>query len=586
MPRHSLTILSLLLASTAPMLPQGVQASSRARAVADAQDEVVRYAVQPGDTLQALAAAHFVDPAAWKKAQDFNGLSDGAALVPGSILKLRQSWLKAAPIRAEIVAWRGDVSAESAAVRRPVSVGMKLGEGDRLETGANGFVTLMLPDNSLVTLPSNSRIRMDRLRAVSLTDSIDRRFLLEEGRSEAKVTPMTNPASKFMITTPVSVAAVRGTQFRVSYTPAEMKAREEVLEGKVAVGPRGEPSGRPGEVLLLPGFGAVASAQGVSGAIALLPAPVLEAPKKAQTAETVQFRLKSIPGAATYAVELATDAAFVDRFAEVESTSTDIRFANVPNGSLHVRIAARDRNGLTGLPTSYAFERRFSGGTATSESGKPGGKASGSSANPDKSASKESAQKADASEDSRLSLLSQLSRKAENAVEAAATAEAADGAIVEEGDSAWDSDTYVPMRLHGGQGFSGSAGEGYTDAGNAGGTPPWSSPGWSSPSGSGGGPLPPETPSPPVIGPDLPSPVAPSPVLPPAVLPPEIVPPVPVPPFGGESGEQAGLPALPVPPKEPGAPVAVVPEPASWALLISGFGLIGIALRRRRLRKA
>ena len=31
---------------------------------------------------------------------------------------------------------------------------------------------------------------------------------------------------------------------------------------------------------------------------------------------------------------------------------------------------------------------------------------------------------------------------------------------------------------------------------------------------------------------------------------------------------------------------AAVPEPASWALMIAGFGLTGAALRRRRYRTA
>jgi hypothetical protein len=36
----------------------------------------------------------------------------------------------------------------------------------------------------------------------------------------------------------------------------------------------------------------------------------------------------------------------------------------------------------------------------------------------------------------------------------------------------------------------------------------------------------------------------------------------------------------------PGGGTGVVPEPASWAMLITGFGLVGAAARRRRAAAA
>lgn len=37
--------------------------------------------------------------------------------------------------------------------------------------------------------------------------------------------------------------------------------------------------------------------------------------------------------------------------------------------------------------------------------------------------------------------------------------------------------------------------------------------------------------------------------------------------------------------EEPSTPAAAVPEPASWAMMIAGFGLVGGALRRRSLTR-
>ncbi len=58
-------------------------------------------------------------------------------------------------------------------------------------------------------------------------------------------------------------------------------------------------------------------------------------------------------------------------------------------------------------------------------------------------------------------------------------------------------------------------------------------------------------------------------------------------PGGGGGGGGGGSITNPAPPVTPPAPpVGVVPEPATWAMMILGFGLIGSALRRagRRVR--
>ncbi len=352
--RRAAPALLLLLAATAPALPNGARVEQRARAQAETRDEILVYRAKQGDTLQGLAAKWFVKPEDWRLAQALNTLKDPAAIPAGTPLRFRASWVKTNPIEAELFAFRGDVRILRDGESRVAAKGMKLSEGDIVETGANGFATLTLPDESLVSLPSASRIRLARLREVPMSNSIDRRFTLESGRSEAKVTPMANPASRFLISTPVAVAAVRGTEFRVTYTPSELKHITEVTEGKVGVARHGTAP----ETMVRAEFGAIATSTGMSRPIALLPAPFVDQPERLQNREVVTFRLSAVPGATRYLVELAADAAFKDRLASQEVTGTEAAFEDVEDGRLFVRVSAIDGIGLTGRRATYNFVRR------------------------------------------------------------------------------------------------------------------------------------------------------------------------------------------------------------------------------------
>lgn len=56
-------------------------------------------------------------------------------------------------------------------------------------------------------------------------------------------------------------------------------------------------------------------------------------------------------------------------------------------------------------------------------------------------------------------------------------------------------------------------------------------------------------------------------------------------PGGGGGGGGGGTITSPSPPFDQSPPVGVVPEPATWAIMIFGFGLIGNAMRRRNRQR-
>src|SRR3546814_12833312 len=98
-----------------------------------------------------------------------NGISGPRQLPFVSVLRIPRSLLRQQPTQAIIESYRGQV----AVGLRPATIGMIIQEGDIIETGAKSFVSLRLPDRSVVSLPSQSAVRVSRLRR-----TIDRRSVV------------------------------------------------------------------------------------------------------------------------------------------------------------------------------------------------------------------------------------------------------------------------------------------------------------------------------------------------------------------------------------------------------------------------
>ncbi|WP_448586304.1 FecR domain-containing protein [Thermaurantiacus sp.] len=512
------------------------------------------YEAKDGDTLPRLARDHFVREEDWRKALALNRLP-GPELAPGTRIRLDRGWLKREPLSAELIAFRGAIRIRSGGEEREAQRGARLGEGDQIATGAEGFATLRFPDGSLVSLPTNSAVRLDRLRRYPIADSLDRRLVIERGEAESSVVPLQGGGSRFEVSTPLAVSAVRGTRFRAHFTPGALVSATEVLEGVVGVRPREAPT----EARVAAGYGVVVTDAGMARPEALPVAPVALDMPAVQSGPRVVFSVRPQPGARGYRAELATDPDFLDRLAA--ATSTDGRFAleDVPAGRFHLRVVAISQSGLAGVPATFSFDRTMRiavGPEPPRASGGAGGTPAPTLAGPPSPAP---------------GGIVGLGAAVATAVEGQpgpldeAPADSAPGATDrEEGDTS--------------EGIGAPSGLVTVAAAN-----PWSFPGsFRAPGGSpapelppglgGGGPstgfTPP--PSPPVAPPLLPvTPVPGGPIV--------VTPPVPLP----------TLPAPPGPwpaPDPPPAPVGAVPEPGLWAAFIAGFGLVGFALRRARRR--
>lgn len=326
-----------------------------------------RYVVKKGDNLYTLGTRYFARPGDYRTVQRLNRIPNPRRLQPGSTVVVPYRVMRTNAITAELVAFSGGVQIERNGQPVAARVGLPIVEGMRLTTLANGFVTIELSDESRITLPSNSSGRVRQLREVPMTGGLLRVFDLDQGRSSTSATPNANPNSRFLIRTPLSVSAVRGTEFRVAAL-SDGQATTEVLKGLVGV------AGTTIEVAVAETFGVSVTPAAVGDPIRLPPTPKLVRGGRAQEDALVAFEVEPVTGAVAYRLQLANDAGFTDIFNETRTDKTAVTFDNIPDGAYFVRATAIDALGLEGLASNYGFARDLNvlgpGQAAVERSGK------------------------------------------------------------------------------------------------------------------------------------------------------------------------------------------------------------------------
>ncbi|MEM5313753.1 FecR domain-containing protein [Paraburkholderia sp. JHI869] len=356
-------------------LPRGAEARESAPRAPAQPPEMTTYVTRPGDSLYDIATRYLRNPADWKKLASLNHVSAPRRLQPGTALRVPVALLRQDALSAKVIAANGPVQhAFRAGPLLPVTVGSSLVEGDRVQTGHNGFATLELADGSHIALPPDTSLDLATLRQTALTGATDRIVDLHRGEVTNEVTHATKKDDRFQIRSPSVVAGVRGTQFRVSYDGDKGATAVEVLQGAVGVDADSPAQNRRGayarapargtpltasEQLVAAHYGSLTLAGQSAGApVTLLDAPELLHPSKVQDDEAVAFDLAPAAGASAYRVQIGRDAGLLDMIRDTRSVDPHVSFADLADGTYFVRISAVDARGLEGMPASYAFERR------------------------------------------------------------------------------------------------------------------------------------------------------------------------------------------------------------------------------------
>jgi len=115
---------------------------------------------------------------------------------------------------------------------RPAEAGAAVAQGERVVTGADGRVELLLEDGSCVRVGPGSDLEVSALDFQEEGRTLRARFKLTLGKVWAHVEKLAGGGT-FEVVTDQAVAGVRGTEFRVDAAATEQSV--EVYQGKVAV---------------------------------------------------------------------------------------------------------------------------------------------------------------------------------------------------------------------------------------------------------------------------------------------------------------------------------------------------------------
>ena len=349
----------------------------------------VTYHASAGDTLISIALRYTDKASNWVTLGKLNGIDKDSAIPIGSAILIPGELLGDVPARATVVVLTGTVAATTAQGGTDrLALGATVAEGTRLETGHNSFITLELADHSRISVPSNARVKIAKLRTARYLNSPRTEVLLLRGQVESRVAPLAASRGRYEVRTPLSVAGVRGTHFRVGYVGigASTKIATETLEGKVAVATASQ-ARAPDGLILAAGQGNLTDSRQAGPALDLLPAPRL-LPADGRVSSTVfaptRIALASVAGARAYHIQIASDAQAQNLLAESRAPLPVLTVDGIADGPYFVRLSAIDRFGIEGRagiePITLRRDANLrNGGTLPGPSGAPGAPAVASS---------------------------------------------------------------------------------------------------------------------------------------------------------------------------------------------------------------
>lgn len=311
------------------------------------------YLTAPGDTLSGIGQTYLRDMRDWPKVQAANGVAIPKHLPVNTRIKIPVELLKVTPAPVKVTAVNGNVRYKTAdGPFQKLEAGTQLNGGERVTAGPRSSASYRFADGTVLTQQASSKLGFGRLAAYGKTGMVSTEIELDGGRLEARAGKQLAPAGGFNVRTPVAVAGLRGTEFRLNVAEDGKTLRNEVLEGTVGVAAQGL------EVYVDAGRGTLAEA----GKPPEAPRRLLLAPEAAGLPARIEslpltITWKALAGAVAYRAQLARDAAFTDLLLDDVVKEPAITWQDAPpDGRYFLRLRGIDATELEGANRDHPFE--------------------------------------------------------------------------------------------------------------------------------------------------------------------------------------------------------------------------------------
>lgn len=311
-----------------------------------AEGEDFIYRVQAGDTLSAIAELYTIQTINWPHLQTLNNVTDPYALPIGKNLRIPFSMIPTHDAKTTVTHLNGSPKINN----RDVQIGDELKEGDVISTDERSFITLTLVDDSTLSVPPNSLLTLQRIKAFVRAGISDSIIKLDTGNVETRVAPNQQGVGRFEVHSPVAITGVRGTDLRVR--AFSDKTITEVISGQAKL----QAPGATPQMILANRGAAIGRDGELFGRANLLPAPTFSELTRHGSSWQVSF--PAVTGAQQYLAQVSLDELGTQLVSRQLTTDTTLQFQASRSGTHYLRVRAIDANGIMGIDAVVSFPGR------------------------------------------------------------------------------------------------------------------------------------------------------------------------------------------------------------------------------------